>query len=357
MRNNEYNLFVSDKKKPSFAEWTMQNGVSLNQTTTKPLTLGEVAPKATERVTSSAKTTTTPTRQTRDPFLEGFYSTEDKPETERKTYRQHRTPINAERPKTNSTYRQTNPYGSPVKIVGNNVTEKDYEDFWNAFRNEGAESKLNRAAGQMTNFTEPHKTLEKYYIDDKYELNQERKKADEVFRVLDDVTAKTRAYKKKHLPQIEFQGFLSNPIGNIIVEPIKRLHYSRNELNKSAPKSIPEAEAMGWLMEKKDHCHQVGVPGRTNVKYIPSDGSIGEQIFKADGTVDTSPENMATPNIVSPQESLIGHSFLDVAPWVLWGNSPEDSTTMLERIVMPSAYWLYEKAFNPDNDNPDNYDM
>ena len=41
-----------------------------------------MAPKATERVTSSAPTTT----QTRDPFLEGFYSVEDKPETERKAY-------------------------------------------------------------------------------------------------------------------------------------------------------------------------------------------------------------------------------------------------------------------------------
>ena len=29
MRNNEYNLFESDKKKkPSFAEWTLQNGIT-----------------------------------------------------------------------------------------------------------------------------------------------------------------------------------------------------------------------------------------------------------------------------------------------------------------------------------------
>ena len=29
-----------------------------------------------------------------------------------------------------------NPYGSPVKIIGDNVTKKDYDDFWNAFREE-----------------------------------------------------------------------------------------------------------------------------------------------------------------------------------------------------------------------------
>ena len=320
----------------------------------------------------AAVRTTTSTQPQTDPFLEGFYSVADKPETERKTYLQHREKTETEKPKPiNLPYRpstqkqpkitqygkQTTPYGSPVKIVGDNVTEKDYEDFWTAFRNEGTGNKLNWSASQMTNFTEADKTLEKYYIDDKYELNQERKKADEVLRVLDDVTEKARAYKKKHLPEIELARFLRSPVGNIMVDPLKRLHYSRNELNKSAPQSTTEAEAMGWVKEDADHCHQVGVPGRTNVKYIPSDGGHGEQIFINKDTIDTSPENMATYNVFNPDESPVLHTIFDVVPWVLWGNSPEDSTTMLERIVMPSAYWLYEKAFDSDRDNPDNYDM
>lgn len=184
MHNQNEEFFMTKKKKPSFAEWTMQNGINLNQTTPKPLTLGEVAPKATERVTSSASTTTKP--QTRDPFLEGFYSTDDKPETERKTYLQHRTPavdrVSPETkkpepiklpyrpsvqgppkvtklpyvPQKDGTPKMTQykndsakPYGSPVKIVGDNVTEKDYEDFWNAFRNEGTGDKLNWVANKI----------------------------------------------------------------------------------------------------------------------------------------------------------------------------------------------------------------
>ena len=43
----------------------------------------------------------------------------------------------------------SNPYGSPVKIVGDNVTKKDYDDFWNAFREESEGEKLNWAANQM----------------------------------------------------------------------------------------------------------------------------------------------------------------------------------------------------------------
>ena len=43
----------------------------------------------------------------------------------------------------------SNPYGSPVKIVGDNVTKKDYDDFWNAFHEESTGEKLNWAANQM----------------------------------------------------------------------------------------------------------------------------------------------------------------------------------------------------------------
>ena len=148
MRNNEDNLFMSRKKNPSFAEWTLQNGVSKKPAATN---VGVGVPdnphsRATQRVTG--KTTTSTQTQT-DPFLEGFYSVADKPETERKTYLQHRTSTKTERPKTNSAYQQTTPYDSNLKIIGNNVTEKDYEDFITALQNERTGNKLNWSAGQM----------------------------------------------------------------------------------------------------------------------------------------------------------------------------------------------------------------
>ncbi|MBR5314656.1 MAG: hypothetical protein IKU45_04525, partial [Clostridia bacterium] len=41
------------------------------------------------------------------------------------------------------------PYDSNLKIIGNNVTEKDYEDFITALQNERTGNKLNWSAGQM----------------------------------------------------------------------------------------------------------------------------------------------------------------------------------------------------------------
>ena len=47
-----------------------------------------------------------------------------------------------EPPKMTQYGKQTTPaYDSPVKIVGDNVTEKDYEDFWEAFRKESTGEK------------------------------------------------------------------------------------------------------------------------------------------------------------------------------------------------------------------------
>ncbi len=47
------------------------------------------------------------------------------------------------------------------------------------------------------------------------------------------------------------------------------------------------------------------------------------------------------------------HFLADVAPWVLWGNSPDDSTSMLERIVTPLVLQYYEENILPrSGDNP-----
>ena len=137
------NEYLRKKKPETFMDYNPGEIPKKKETTTKPLTLGEVAPKATERVTSRQ---TSDFVQTRDPFLKGFYSTEDKPETERKNYLQHRGTPSLQTKTAETPIRKTqnsNPYGSPVKIVGDNITEKDYEDFWNAFRNEGKGNRLN----------------------------------------------------------------------------------------------------------------------------------------------------------------------------------------------------------------------
>ena len=199
MHNQNEELFMTKKKKPSFAEWTLQNGVTQKPAST---TVGVGVPDDPHSRTNQQATvkTTTTKPQTRDPFLEGFYSTDDKHETERKTYLQHRTPavdrVSPETkkpepiklpyrpsvqgppkmtklpyipaqdgaPKMTQYRKQTAPaYDSPVKIVGDNVTEKDYEDFWEAFRKESTGEKLNWA----TNIAKPQNTARRQYVTDK----------------------------------------------------------------------------------------------------------------------------------------------------------------------------------------------
>ena len=85
MEKQKEELFMMSKsRKPTLAEWTMQNGIILNQKS-KPKTTTTVG-----AIHESPAKTTTVTTKNRDPFLEGFYSVEDKPETEKRTYLQHR---------------------------------------------------------------------------------------------------------------------------------------------------------------------------------------------------------------------------------------------------------------------------
>ena len=77
MEKQKEELFMMSKsRKPTLAEWTMQNGIILNQKS-KPKTTTTVG-----AIHESPAKTTTVTTKTRDPFLEGFCSVEDKPETD-----------------------------------------------------------------------------------------------------------------------------------------------------------------------------------------------------------------------------------------------------------------------------------
>ncbi len=129
---------------------------------------------------------------------------------------------------------------------------------------------------------------------------------------------------------------------DIAVAPLKNAHYSRNEKNVPVPKTIDEAKSWGWQIEDLDYCHNFDTPDISNSKYVPSDGG-GEQIFNSSEKPVTSPENMPTYNFFHPSKEKFMHFLADVAPWVLWGNSPDDPTSMLERIVTPFVLQYYEE--------------
>jgi len=116
-------------------------------------------------------------------------------------------------------------------------------------------------------------------------------------------------------------------------ESARDMHYSRNRYNNPLPQNIDEAKDWGWVQEKKDYCHQFGIPAgaKKNVKYIPTEDGR-EQIFTSDDVIETSPENIGTFNYFHPQKQPISHIIFDVLPWYFYGNTPYDTTTPLQRI-------------------------
>ena len=57
----------------------------------------------------------------------------------------------------------------------------------------------------------------------------------------------------------------------------------------------------------------------------------------ADGTINNTPEDMGTLNVYYGKNwfgKYVIHGVYDVVPYMLWGNSPDDSTTILDRIIL-----------------------
>ena len=137
----------------------------------------------------------------------------------------------------------------------------------------------------------------------------------------------------------------TSPIFDYVTEAIKEMHYNRNDNQpiESLPQTQEEAEELVsqglWRkMEASESlCHQytAGDVG-SNVKYMSSDGHF-EVIYDANGAMVIAPEDAGSYNL-SPPDGLIGkagHFLVDMLPWYLWGNAPNDSTTIGERIFVP----------------------
>lgn len=79
-----------------------------------------------------------------------------------------------------------------------------------------------------------------------------------------------------------------------------------------------------------------------NIKFVTYDGRR-EFVFRSDGSLDLSPANRGSSNFRSPIDDKTGHLVYDVIPYFLWGNSPDDPTTKLERIWKTKDLLKYYK--------------
>jgi RHS repeat-associated protein len=114
----------------------------------------------------------------------------------------------------------------------------------------------------------------------------------------------------------------------------KEKHYNRNQYNQK----IGYSEATKkWklLTPAQSAYHQMGPGNGNNQKYISPDGH-SEAVFHIDGTIVSDPLNMATYNYSSP-DNWVGHFSIDVIPYWIWGNSPDDPSHWYNRIS--GVYW------------------
>ena len=129
--------------------------------------------------------------------------------------------------------------------------------------------------------------------------------------------------------------FNANPVVSTI---IMITHYNRNSQNV-APKTEQEAIDSGYILlsENDDKFHQNNQKKDRNRKYVSPDGHH-EAVYYDDGEINRTPEDEGTYNVFSSEgnivERYLGHGLLDVVPYMIWGNSLSDSTTIIDRVLM-----------------------
>ena len=94
------------------------------------------------------------------------------------------------------------------------------------------------------------------------------------------------------------------------------------------------------IQELVDKFHQNNqVNKERNRKYvIPNEKTGGwfssEVVFFSDSTINNTPEDTGTWNVYSGDNiilKVIVHGYFDVVPYMAWGNSYDDSTTIIDR--------------------------
>jgi len=104
------------------------------------------------------------------------------------------------------------------------------------------------------------------------------------------------------------------------------LHYNRNIFNR-APCSLAKAKDDGFFQNKKDFFHTQGIGGEDNTKW-----QLGghEGIYGKDERRRDDPLNGGTYNYGS---GIVTHTSLDVIPYYILGNTPDDPTNFSQRVL------------------------
>lgn len=158
---------------------------------------------------------------------------------------------------------------------------------------------------------------------------------------------KTIAASNDHRTTIRDQFEAHNQNGDlsavlaILADPIetraelRTVHFARQALLDDATLSFEDIVVSGNYNRKPDNQNAFhrngGGQNDTNVKYQSADGHhefIVQDIFGGGWQIVTAPENVGTYNFFG---SGLRHLKIDVRPWLLFGNAPDDTTTTEQR--------------------------
>jgi RHS repeat-associated protein len=108
----------------------------------------------------------------------------------------------------------------------------------------------------------------------------------------------------------------------------KEWHYGRNQNSAPLPQSPNVAKNQGWreLSPEESVFHTMGEGNEGNRKFISPDGK-SEAVYGKNGCLVTDPLNAGSYNFADPQLAPWKHAFMDVLPYFILGNTPEDQYT------------------------------
>ena len=191
----------------------------------------------------------------------------------------------------------------------------------------GAPKKIASAVKSASNYSRASAKATLGYVRTKYKSAEQRAKD-----IRKTLKAQYASLKKK-----VSCGIKKSATGGIS----KKEHYARNQYNTDLPQTEREMLQLvkkgEWIRSKKSEaaCHQNNVTdGCENGKYISKDGHR-EVVYSREeghiGEIVTNDEDMGTYNFASYKDDPAGHVKKDLIPWLIWGNTPDDKTTFIER--------------------------
>lgn len=121
----------------------------------------------------------------------------------------------------------------------------------------------------------------------------------------------------------------------------KQIHYNRPryvppDLRRGNGRKILNKEPDQWICEDNTVAHNLnGARGNTDCR--GKAGTVREHrqmIVAPNGMIVNTPENMGTYDFVPPGGiNTFIYGVVDVIPWIMWGNSENDRTSIGERLL------------------------